>query len=60
MESSDNVYNNQKWINEIEDRGWPLKCDKLNDDKKECKQETDDGYFGYYNTYKTYKTCQWR
>jgi hypothetical protein len=60
IESSDDVYDSQEWESKILSAGWPSKCEDLNDDKKECKQRTDGGYYGYYNTYKTYKTCQWR
>ena len=58
MERWDDVYDDQKWIHEIEDRGWPFKCDKLNDDKKECREKDEGGRFG--GSWKEYKICQWR
>jgi len=58
MKRWDDVYDDQKWIHEIEARGWPLTCDKLNDDKKECIEKDEGGRFG--GSWKEYKTCQWR
>jgi hypothetical protein len=50
------IYDDTKW--HLNTSNWSLTCQNLNNDKKECKANSEGDYFGGY--YKLYKNCQWR